>query len=136
MSAAFFIVLDQEDPGFDTMVNGKFLSRDAKRLETIAKSLGLRPLEEYVSYSPEETRAMMEDLGTDPDEVEGMELPEQQWYEPQEGLDWVEMICAHVRANPSSVQNSEGVLADLEEYRTVLEQAKKIRARWNLQVDF
>lgn len=51
MSAAFFIVLDREDPGFDTMVNGKFLAQDAKRLEKIAKLLGLRSLEEYVSYA-------------------------------------------------------------------------------------
>jgi hypothetical protein len=29
MSAAFFIVLDREDGGVDTMVNGKFLSQDA-----------------------------------------------------------------------------------------------------------
>jgi hypothetical protein len=136
MSAAFFIVLDREDPGFDTMVNGKFLSQDAKRLEKIAKSLGMRPLEAYVSYSPEEARAMMEDMGTDPNEIEGMELPEQKWYDPQDGLDWVSEVSAHVRANPSSVKNAKGVLADLDEYRTVFEQAKSIKARWNLQVDF
>jgi hypothetical protein len=52
MSAAFFIVLDKENPGFDTMVNGKFLAQDAKQLEKVAKSLGIRPLEDYVSYSP------------------------------------------------------------------------------------
>jgi hypothetical protein len=136
MSAAFFIVLDRKDLGFDTMVNGKFLSQGAKRLEKIAKSLGICPLEEYVSYSPEEARAMMEDMGTDPDDVAGMELPEQKWYDPQEGLDWVGRVSAHVRANPSSVRNPKGMLADLEEYRTVLEQAKQVGARWNLQVDF
>jgi hypothetical protein len=136
MSAAFFIVLDQKAPGFDTMVNGKFLSQDAKRLEKIAKSLGLRPLEEYVSYSPEEAQAMMEDMGTDPDEIEGMALPEQKWYDPKEGLDWVSKVSAHVQANPSSVKNPKGVLVDLEEYRTVFEQANGVGARWNLQVDF
>lgn len=78
----------------------------------------------------------MEDVGTDPDEIEGMALPEQKWYEPQEGLDWVSKISAHVRANPSSVKNAKEVLADLDEYRSVLEQAKSIQARWNLQVDF
>jgi hypothetical protein len=136
MSAAFFIVLDQKDPGFNTAVNGKFLSQDAKRLAKIAKSLGICPLEEYVSYSPEEARAMMEDMGTDPDDIEGMELPEQKWYDPQEGLDWVGQVSAHVRANPSLVRNPKGVLADLEEYGTVLEQVKEVGARWNLQVDF
>ncbi len=136
MSAAFFIVLDQEAPGFDTVVNGKFLSQDAKRLEKIAKSLAICSLEEYVSYSPEQARAMMEDIGTDPDEIEGIKWPEQKWYDPQEGLDWVSKVSAHLRANPSLVKNPEGVLADLEEYQSVLEQAKAVGARWNLQVDY
>jgi hypothetical protein len=136
MSAAFFIVLDREDSGVDTMVNGKFLSQDAKRLEEIAESLGIRPLEAWISYSPEEARAMMEEMGTDPDEIEKLELPEQSWYEPQEGLDWVNAVATHVRANPSSLENPEGVLEDLKEYRTAFEQAKAVGARWNLQVDF
>ncbi len=136
MSAAFFIVLDREDPGFDTFVNGKFLSQDSKKLDMVARSLGLRPLGEYISYSPEEAREMMEELGTDPDEIEGMEVPEKTWYDPQEGLDWIQKVCAHLEVNPSAVQNAEGVLADLEEYRSVLEQAKASGAKWCLQVDF
>ena len=78
----------------------------------------------------------MEEMGTDPDEIENLELPEQSWYEPQEGLDWLNTVSTHVRANPSSLGNPEGVLEHLEEYRTVLEQAKSVGARWNLQVDF
>jgi hypothetical protein len=133
---AFFIVLDREDPGFDTMVNGKFLAKDAEQLGKIADSLGLRQLESYVSYSPEEARAMMEDMDVDPDEIAEIALPEKVWYEPQEGLDWAAKVGAHVRENPSSVKNAAGVQEDLDEYRAVLEQAQAIGARWNLQVDF
>ena len=136
MSAAFFIVLDLENPGFDAMVNGKFLAQDAKRLEKIAKSLGIRPLEDYVSYSPEEARAMMEDLGTDPDEIENLELPEQKWYDPQEGLDLVSKLAAHVQANESAVKNAKGVLSDFDEFKAVLENAKSTGVRWSLQVDY
>ena len=88
-----------------------------------------------MSYSPDEARAMMEEMGTEPDEIEGLELPEQKWYDPQEGLGWVSKVCAHLRTNPSLVENSQGVLADLEEYRVVLEQAKAVGALWNLHVD-
>ncbi len=136
MSAAFFIVLDQEDPGFDTMVNGKFLAHDAKKLAKVAKSLGIRSLEEYVSYAPDDARLMMEELGTSPDEIEGLELPEQAWFDPTEGLDLVARLSEHIRANPSAVRNAEGVLADLEEYKVVFDNAKANGARWNLQVDF
>jgi hypothetical protein len=136
MSAAFFIVLDNAEPGFNTMVNGKFLSQDAKRLAKVAKSLGLPTLEDFISYSPDEARAMMEDFGTDPDDIEGMELPEQKWFDPQEGLDFVAKLAAHIQANPKAVKNAKGVLADLEEYKDVMEKARSIGARWNLQVDF
>ena len=136
MSSAFFIVLDRKDPGFNTMVNGKFLSQDAGRLRKIAKSLKIPAIEDYVSYSPEEARAMMEDLGSDPSEIEEAELPEQKWYTAQEGLDWVRKVREHIYATPSSVTNATGVLADLEQYREVFEQAQAIGARWNLQVDF
>jgi hypothetical protein len=136
MSAAFFIVLDKENPGFNTMVNGKFLAQDSKGLEKIAKALGIRELEDYVSYSPDEARAMMEDLGSDPEEIERTELPEQQWFDAQEGLDLVAKLTGHIRANPKALKNAKGVLADLQEYKGVLEKAKKIGARWNLQVDF
>jgi hypothetical protein len=136
MSAAYFIVLDNSDPGFDTMVNGKFLSRNAKQLEKIAQSLAIRTLDDFISYSPDEARAMMENLGSDPAEIAKMELPEQKWFDPQEGLELVGKMAAHVQKNPSAVKNPKGVLADLGEYQVVLEKAKAIGARWNLQVDF
>ena len=52
MSAAFFIVLDRENPGFDLIVNGKFLAQDAKHLKKVAESLGIWSLEEFVSCLP------------------------------------------------------------------------------------
>lgn len=61
----------------NTVKHGAIWSGDDK----IAKSLGLRPLEEFVSYSPEDALAMMEDMGDDPAELDGLELPEQTWYE-------------------------------------------------------
>ena len=136
MSAAFFIVLDKENPGFNTMVNGKFLSRDSKRLAKIAQSLGIRQLEDYVSYAPDEARALMEELGAESERAEATKLPEQQWFEAQEGLDLVAKLTDHVRANPKAVTNAKGVLADLKEYKEVLEKARAVGARWNLQVDF
>ncbi|HEV3081867.1 MAG TPA: hypothetical protein VGY66_18955 [Gemmataceae bacterium] len=136
MSTAFFIVLDNEDPGFDTMVNGKFLSQNSEQLGKIAASLGIRKLEDYVSYAPDEARALMEDVGVDPDQIEETEVPEQQWFDAQEGLDVVAKLSDHVRAKPRAVKNAKGVLADLQEFKAVLEKAKGIKARWNLQVDF
>jgi len=136
MSSAFFIVLENTDPGFDAMVNGKYLAKEAKRLEKIAKTLGISALEDYISIAPEEARAMMEDFGMDPEEIEKTKLPEQKWFEPQEGLDLIEKYVAHIQANPTAVKNAKGVLADFTEYKEVFTKAKAIKTRWNLQVDF
>ncbi len=135
MSVAYFIVLDKE-VDFDTMVNGKFLAKESNRIEKIASTLGMKAFDDYVSQSPDEARAMMEEAGVDPDELEDIVLPEQQWFDAQEGVDLVSKISTHVRANPSSVKNAKGVLADLEEYEEILQKAKSAGAKWNLQIDF
>lgn len=136
MSAAFFIALDCEDPGFDTFVNGKNLSKDSEGLGRMASALGLRPLEDYVSYSPDEALEMMEDMGGDPEALAQAELPEEQWFTAEEGLDLVARLASHVRANPAGLRDAEGVLSDLREFEGVLAQAKAIGARWNLKLDF
>jgi len=110
MSTAFFIVLDRQDVGFSTIVNGQALSQYAAQLRKIAISLGLQPLEQYVSYPPEHARATMEALGTDPGTIERISLPAQTWPDPRAGLEWTSRVSAHIRANPSSVRNPEGVL--------------------------
>src|SRR4051812_3540735 len=119
MSAAFFIVLDKKEPGFDAFVNGKFLSQDSNRIDKIANSLGIPKLDDYVSYAPEEARAMMEDMGMDPEEIDNVPAAEQKWFDAQEGLDWVAKVVAHIQANPSAVKNAKCVLGDLQEYQGV-----------------
>jgi hypothetical protein len=136
MSTAYFIVLDREQPGFDTMVNGKFLAQDSRKLEKIARSLHLRALEDFVSYSPDEAVAMMEDFGADLDGIDAAELPVQQWFDAADGLALLEKLAGHVQANPTAVKNAQGVLSDLQEFQEILAKAKAIGARWNLQVDF
>ena len=44
-----YIVVEGEDPGFDTFVNGRGLARHEDALEKLALSLGIRPLIEFFS---------------------------------------------------------------------------------------
>ena len=55
---AYFIALDNSDPGFDTFVNGKAIARDAERLAKAASSLGLKTPDEYVSMSADDAASM------------------------------------------------------------------------------
>lgn len=136
MGAAYFIVLNNPKPKFDSFVNGKYLSQDAKKLQKICDKLGIKQLDDFISYDPTEARGMMEEMGVDEETIEAAELPEQKWLKPDEGLDVVAKLTAHIQANPKSVKNAEGVLSDLAEFTDVLTKAKKAKAKFCLQVDF
>jgi hypothetical protein len=90
MAHSLLICLDNPDPGFDLNLNGKYLSKNFKALQKISALLRLKTLEDYVSYSPEDARQLMESLGADPDEIATVHLPEQQWFDAQEGLKLVQ----------------------------------------------
>ena len=47
LSTAYFIVLDREEPGFDPFVDGKVLTKRLGAVNKIARSLGLKQLEDY-----------------------------------------------------------------------------------------
>lgn len=128
LGVAYYIVLDNANPGFDTFVNGKAIIRDAQGLSKLAKSLGLRPPEEYFAMSAEDAEAF--DVAAD--------LPEtpDQWFDAEEGLTWVDKLRGAVKADPMTLKSPEAVLSDLEEFERVFTQAKAIGAKWHFSVDF
>ncbi len=128
MSVAYYIVLDNEEPGFDTFVNGKFLAHE-DGLDDLCKQLHLKTFESYVTMSEDDISDM---LGEDVDLPEG---EGEQWFSPEDGLTWVATLAAHIKANPSSVKEPEGCLSDLAEYADILEKAKRIGAKWHLNLD-
>lgn len=132
MSAAYFIVLDNSNPGFDPFVNGKFLSKESDVLAAIAESAEQPTLDDFVSLAPDEAAAMIEEFGGDAGDVE---LPPERWFSADEGIGWAKALMAEVEKKRSSFENIDGVMNDLREYEQVLNQAKAIGAKWHLQVD-
>jgi hypothetical protein len=133
MGGAYYIVLDQPNPGFDVFVNGKFMAQDTKAIDRIAKKLGVRKPLDWFSMNPEDAAGMLEDEGVDAADVA---LPPEQWFDAGEGLQWVTALRDHIRANPKAVKNAPGVLSDLDEFANVFTQAKAIGAKWHLTIDF
>ncbi|MFN3985450.1 MAG: hypothetical protein ACK4KV_08165 [Rhodocyclaceae bacterium] len=128
MSVAYYIVLDNDNPGFDTFINGKYLAHE-DGLNELCKHLGLKTLDDFLVMSDDDISDL---LGED------IELPEQEgqkWYSPDEGIAWATALANHIKANPSSVANPQGCLEDLAEYTDILERARKIDARWHLDLD-
>ena len=132
MSVAYFIALDNPNPGFDLFVNGKAIARESKRLSKIASSLGLKTPDEYVSMSSDDAASMAEEFGVG-DEVE---MPPEQWFDAAEGLAWVSRLRAHIESDVKAVKDASAVLSDLAEYAHVLSQANVIGAKWHFAVDF
>jgi hypothetical protein len=130
VSVAYFIVLDNEDPEFDTCVNGKSLAKEASRLDPICKKLAIPTFDDFLSASAEDLSDMLgEDIQLPEDE-------EEKWFSPEEGISFVNALTEHIKANPKDVKDAEGVLSDLAEYAEVLEKTKSAGAKWRLSLDF
>lgn len=128
MSVAYYIVLDNEEPGFDTFVNGKHLAHE-DGLDELCKQLHLKTFESYLAMSDDDISDL---LGEDIDLPEG---EGEQWFSPEEGLTWVTTLSDYIKANPSSVIEPQDCLEDLAEYAKVFEKAKSISANWHLNLD-
>lgn len=121
MSTAYFIVLDRDDPGFDSFVDGKMLTKQLGAVNKIANELGLKKFEDYA----------FQDLS----EVGGPEL-EPEWFGATEGIKWASLILQQLRDNPGAVKDIDAVIEDLENYIRVFKEAEKRTLKWHLELDF
>ncbi|MEX0937710.1 MAG: hypothetical protein WDZ59_07595 [Pirellulales bacterium] len=144
MGAAYFIVLNSDDPGFNTTVDGKALSRHSGRIDAKAKVLGFKSLDEYCSQSPEDARSLLadlmgmedeDDLPPDAEETLG-NLPPEEWCDSEHGIDYAKRVGDAIRQNPQAVEDADAILSDLDSMVAVLTQAKDRGLKWHLQVDF
>src|SRR5260221_13820390 len=126
MGAALYIILEKEISGVDTMIDGKMLSRAEDLLQREATSLGVRPLMEFFSMSPEEAADFLES-----DISEG-EIPAQQWFSAEEGLRTVRALLSRIDASLEWSHAKDDLLA----FERVLNEARKHGVRWHLAVDF
>jgi hypothetical protein len=129
MSVAYYIVLDNEDPGFDTFVNGKFLAKETEKIDAICEKLGVKKFSDFLVMSEDDISDM---LGED---VELSEDEGEQWFSAEEGIAFVTALTTHINTNPKNLKNAEGVLGDLAEYAKILEKTKSIGAKWRLNID-
>ena len=130
-----YIVVQGEDPGFDTFVNGRSMARNEDALEKLALSIGVRPLIEYFS-ADENSLALLIEEGAGNQELM-RRLPPPQWYPADDGLVTVRALIQTLRAEPQQL-GSEGlcVLSELEEYARVLEKTGERGLRWHLAVSW
>ena len=129
---ALYIVLERQEPGLDTYVDGKALSRAEGELAALARSLQVTPLMNFFSMNPEDLPAEMQGLGAEvPDGA-----PAEEWFSATEGLVTVRKLLQHVDDNSNSVPRGPEVANELTGFLHLLEEAEKRGIRWHLAVDY
>jgi hypothetical protein len=131
MSAALYIVVDQPIEGFDAFVNGKALAQNSASLDALCSQLGRAPLSSFVSQDPESLGDFLDDEGL---ETAG-DLPPEQWFAPEEGLNTVLSLIAHLRQHPE-LAHATALLSDLQEFADVLRRIAQERRKFHFACDF
>jgi hypothetical protein len=126
MGVALYVVLDNEDPGFDTAVDGKAMGRSCDEVNSLCASIGIPPVDDFVSMSMDEVADIL-----------GEEIPEVQekWFVADDGLIYFERLVTHLKSNPTAITTTDSVVEDIMGYIGVLQRAKSIGARWRLSMD-
>ena len=127
MSVAFFIVLDRDDVGFDTFVNGKAVAHYLDPLQRFCEKHRLNTVEDFVS----------QDMSAFMDDFDDIHMPEQEviWFESEAGLLWLDALIEKLHMDPAAEFPSALIIEDLEEYRNVLIKAQRIDAKWHFEID-
>jgi hypothetical protein len=123
MSAAYYIVLEREIDGLDTMMNGKSLSRHMESLDAAATKLGVKPLSKFYGLSADEAANFGDEM------MEGIELPPLEQFSARDGLTTVKALLAYT---PVHVDH---VVDDLKECEHILTVAAEHGVSWHFQID-
>lgn len=130
-----YIVVEGEDPGFDTFVNGRALVRNEDALERLAIRIGVRPLIDFFSADENSMSLLIEEGAGNADLLE--KLPPPQWFGGADGLATVRPLLQALRDDPSQL-GSEGeyLREELQDYEVVLQKTADRGLRWHLAVSW
>jgi len=127
MSAAYFIVLENEEVDFDSFVNGKNIAHAFDELIEFCKTQKLKTIEDFHS----------QDIGEFMENFDDIEIPEQEikWFNAQEGIDRASSLIEKLESEVPKF-DSCAVIEDLKEYLEVFNDAKKVDVKWHLELDY
>lgn len=135
MAASMYIVVEGEDPGFDTYVNGRLMARHEDALELLALQLGVRPLIEFFSADENSMSLLIEEGAGNRELLRS--LPPPQWYSPADGLVTVRALVKALDEDTQQLgTEGEMVLSELLEYEQVLKKTCDRKMRWHLAVSW
>ncbi len=128
------LALDRRVEGAETdSFAGHALHRARWELSEAAEELGLPPLEEFVSLSPEESEILAADLHFDSD-VDA--TTPAGWFPAPDGLRLVRALLERTAEDPDSFPDPEALQAELGQLEALLGAAASAGARFRLAVAY
>jgi hypothetical protein len=129
MGASFCVIFESDVPRHGTLGgDNPTIEKAKKKLDRLAKSAGLRSLDEFESYDPEDV------AGSFDMEVEDLNMPPVQWFEAKDGLAAVQALLAHLRAHADAIARQADVVRDLGEIEKELKDAVKAGVRFRFAI--
>jgi hypothetical protein len=121
MGAAYYIVLEKQIEGLDTMMDGKRLSKNIESLDAVARELGILPLTSFTSMDAGAIKTIFGD------DAEGIEVPPMIQFSAEDGLKTVRALLPRPEAQPA--------LNDLKDCERILTAAAQHGVGWHFQID-
>jgi hypothetical protein len=130
MAGGWQVLFENSIDGVEpTPGSGVALLYQQRLIDELATKLDVTPLSKFFSRSPDEVAEYLHQQGLDPAKFD---LPEEEWFEPDEGLTTVQALLAQLRAEPGSVPQYDKVVRDLEESERLLNVAMLHDVRFHL----
>ena len=134
MPACLYIIVEGEDPGFDTFVNGRALARNESALEQIAEQLGAPPLLAFFSAEEESLAVAYEQGGQ---ELAREPEPQLVWFSGEDGLLTIRALINYLESVPAALGAERSpVLLELREFEDVLTKTAQHGLLWRLSVSW
>jgi hypothetical protein len=135
MAASLYIVVEGEDPGFDTFVEGCALARNEDALERLAERLNVPALLNFFS-ADEDSMALLMEQGSE-DREWRQPLPQPQWFDASDGLLAVSALIGFLASTPAGLgSETQPVLIELRQYQRVLRKAALRGLHWHIAVSW
>jgi hypothetical protein len=131
MAASLYIVVEGEDPGFDTFVTGHALARNEDALQRLAEHLNVNSLLEFFSADEDSMALLLEQGAGNPEWARY--LPQPQWFTAADGLLTIHALLDFLAGKPAALGSETlPVLHELREYDRVLRKTAQHGLRWHL----
>jgi hypothetical protein len=137
MGVAYYIVAEKKEFLDEIFVNGKLFATYCDTIGRIAEENDLPRPESFVCMPKEAYIDILEDeFDLQPDQDFMEKIPKESWFDPKEGLDYIESLISLVKKELRMNENTrKNILEGLKEFIKPFEYLIKNNCEWHFQID-